>query len=392
MSNSTQVTENQHYVPCCVLKFFKESDEAFDKKKKRIFHVIHKKNKIFPSTINDVMSAQLFYEHGKLPTNEIEKRLKKFEAWYSKKHGEMITLIEEYEAGKVKFSKVKAQAFNLIEPMIKMHLRSGAIMYELNYWQERNHPNYSLFRMLDRLLNHNYSIRFANALINFHEFSIIKSSSKNFIISDQFIATASLSFKAHFMNATNRTIGLRDVIVFLPLSKAYYICFYNGNKPTYIKENQLKQLTIDQTDEVNSVIMNNSYMQTAGPTYDTLNRALQKFKDDEPTAIYYGGGKVSGGVERRKEVFYYDRDRLIYDFVVSAFDYHRFFGVKKSEPCPCGSGNSFGECCRFKVREFDKFMERVKLQGKNKYYDPYGIPDCDFHQENIIEYHTRNRD
>ena len=34
-------------------------------------------------------------------------------------------------------------------------------------------------------------------------------------------------------------------------------------------------------------------------------------------------------------------------------------------------------------------MERVR-QSKNKYYDPYGIPDCDFHQENIIEYHTRN--
>lgn len=192
------------------------------------------------------------------------------------------------------------------------------------------------------------------------------------------------------MNATNRTIGFKDVIVFLPLSKSYYICFYNGNNPNYIKENQLKQLTFDQTDEVNSVIMNNSYMQTAGPTYDTLNRALQNYKDDGPTAVYYGGGKASGGAELRKEVFYYDRDRLIYDFVASAFDYHRFIGIRKNEPCPCGSGNLFGECCRFKVREFDKFMERVRLQSENKYYNPYSITNCDFHQENIFEYHTRN--
>lgn len=164
MNKGGQVTENQHYVPCCVLKFFKESDDVFDKKKKRIFHVIHRRNKVYPSTINDVMSAEFFYEHGKLPTNEIENRLKEFEVRYSKIHGEMITLIEEYEAGRVKFSKVKAQAFNLIEPLIRMHLRSGAIMYELNYWQKRNQPNYSIFRMLDKLLKRNYSIGFANAL------------------------------------------------------------------------------------------------------------------------------------------------------------------------------------------------------------------------------------
>lgn len=88
--------------------------------------------------------------------------------------------------------------------------------------------------------------------------------------------------------------------------------------------------------------------------------------------------------------FYYDRDRLIYDFVVSPWDHYKFKGVGKNEPCPCGSGGSFGDCCKFKVREFDKFMKRIKLQSENKHYNPYGIANCAFHQENIYEYYTRN--
>jgi hypothetical protein len=136
--------------------------------------------------------------------------------------------------------------------------------------------------------------------------------------------------------------------------------------------------------------MNNSYMQTAGPSCVTLSRALKHFEDIGPTAVYYGGNKAIGGTELRKEVFYYEKDRLVYNFAASPFDYHKFNKVKKNEPCPCGSGKLFGLCCRFKVREFDKFMERVKIQNENKYYDPYRIPNCEFHEENINEFHSRN--
>lgn len=390
MNKDEIITINQHYVPCCVLKFFKESDYPLNKKHKRIFHVLHNRNQIYQSTIDKVMSGRFFYENSEIPINRVEKSLQKFESWYSNMHGKMIGLIREYEAGTVKFSIVRDNIFNLLEPMIRMHLRSGAIMYELNYWQERNRPNYSLFRMLDRLLQRNYSYDFAYTLIKFYDLCILKSNNGNFIISDQFISIASLSFKARFMNATNRTVGLKDVIILLPLSKHYYICFYNGNKPSFIRSNQIKQLTLEQTEELNVVIMNNSYMQTAGPSFEILNRALTHYNDEGPTAVYYGGGRFNGGAELRKEVFYYEKDRLIYEFVTT-LDYRRYMNVGKNESCPCNSGKTFGECCRYKVREFDRFMDRLKIQDENKHYDPYGIPDCHFREQNIFEYHSQNR-
>jgi hypothetical protein len=285
---------------------------------------------------------------------------------------------------------VKEHAFNLVEAMIRMHLRSGAIMYELKYWREKNRPDYSLYRMLERLLQRNYTYEFANTLIKYHEFCILKSNDKDFVISDQFIVTASLSFKARFVNATNRTVGLKDVIILLPLSRSYYLCFYNGNNPSYIRANQLKKLTEEQTKEVNIVIMNNSYIQTAGPSFETLSKLVDFYDDKGPTAIYYGGGKTNSGVGLRKEVFYYQKDKLIYDFIVSVVDIRRFNNVSKNELCPCGSGASFGKCCRYKVREFDKFMNRVKLESENRQINLYGLPHCNFHEKNIFEYHTRN--
>jgi hypothetical protein len=381
---------NQHYVPRSILKFFKESDEVFNKKKKRIFHVLHTKGTVYPSTIDQIMSGEYFYEHPDFALNKIEGHLQRFEDWYSRIHGNLVSLVSEYEEGRAKFSKVLAQVRTATEPMVRMHLRSGAMMYELKFWHEAKRSLDSLHGMLSRFQNRNYTHEFANALNNFHQFCVLKSANKNFVISDQYLATASLSFKGRFINSTNRTIGLKDVIVLLPISKSYYLCFYNGAKPDFIRPNQLRFLSQEQTDSVNRVIMNNSYVQTAGPNSDVLTRIIKDFNEVWPTSIYYGGSSVRGGAELRKEVFYYERDQEIYEFADFPHEYSRYLGVLKNDPCPCTSGEIYSNCCRFKVRAFNKFMETVKAQSSNPNYNPYLISGCYFHELNIFEYSGRS--
>ena len=385
--NNGQHTINQHYIPCCVLKFFKESDDVYNKNQKRIFHVIHRSGKVFPSTVDRIMSGEYFYEHPNFALNRVEDELKLYEDWYSPRHGKFVALVDKYNDGHAKFSEVKNEAFKLVEPMILMHLRSGAMMYELNFWQREHRTMNGIYQMLERVRNRNYTTAFAQTLINFYDFCIIQSNNKDFIISDQFLSSAALSFKAQFMNATNRSIGQKDLIVLLPLSKSYYLCFYDGNKPDYIRANQLRKLNEIQTNEINKMIINNSYMQSAAPSFDLLYTAVKHYKDASPRGFYYGGG----GAELRKEVFFYDDDEKIWDFVRFFHSHVEFRDVKKNELCPCGTGKVFGDCCRYKVRAFDNFMDRVEIQSKNKYLNPYTIDGCFFRELNITEYHQRGK-
>lgn len=371
-----QYVINQHYVPKYILKFFKESNEIYNNKKKRIYHVLHQKKNVYPSTIDRVMSGEYFYEHPNFATNEIEDQFKRYETIYSKIHGQLFSLICEYEKGREKFSQVKAKSFSLVEPIIRMHLRSGAMMFELKFW---SHSLNNIYAMLYRFNNINYIKAFARVLTNFHGFCILKSSDNNFVISDQILTSAALSFKARFLNATNRTIGQKDVIVFLPISKIYYLCFFNGNKPNFVRPNQLRYLTPQQTEEVNKIIMNNSYLQTAGPSYNSLNSILNTYKQVFPKEIFYKTDKGRGAIELRKEVFFYEKDKEIFNFIEDA-KYLEYKGIQKNDLCPCGSGKKFVECCRYKMRALQKFMKKK---------ESFLIPKCNFLELNIFEYYQK---
>jgi hypothetical protein len=147
MKEKAQYVKKQHYIPCCVLKHFKESDDVHNRKKSRIFHILHQKGEVYPSIIQRVMFGEYFYEHPEFAINEIEGKLRRYEDWYSKELGQLISLISEYDERRIKFNAVKTQVFKIVEPMILMHLRSGAMMYELKFWREGRHS-------LDSLLSH----------------------------------------------------------------------------------------------------------------------------------------------------------------------------------------------------------------------------------------------
>jgi hypothetical protein len=55
--------------------------------------------------------------------------------------------------------------------------------------------------------------------------------------------------------------------------------------------------------EINKAIINNSYMETAGPSELALENAAKYYVEQSPTAVYWSGDSFSGGAELRKEFF-----------------------------------------------------------------------------------------
>lgn len=378
---------NQHFVPRCVLKYFKESNDVNNKKEKRLYHFLHRKKKVYPTTIDKAMSRDYYYEVDSLEENKVERFLNHFEDFFSKKLGMTIDSIVEYECKDTKYKDVETKCIDLLPQLLRMHLRSGALVYELGFWEKEYRQTRRIHRMLERFMDSQYINSFARTLINFHEFCILKSPEEDFLISDQFMSTAALSFKGRFMNATNRTVGQKDLIILLPLTKKYYMCFFNGCKPNYIKRNRMNTLKSDEVAEINKVIINNSYMETTGSNYSTVHNASLSFDEKSPTAVYTGGGSFTGGSELRKEVFFYKRDEEIFEFVTMPWKLNEYDSVEKNEDCPCGSGKRFGDCCRFKLLAFKRFMNDIEIESKNKNYNPYQIPDCYFAERNILDFY-----
>jgi len=354
-----------------------------------MYHVLHNRKDIFQTTTEKAMSRDYYYEIQDLKENKIEEMLSGFEVYFSAKLGKLIYLLEEYETGKLKLKEVKLSIYDILQDMVRMHLRSGALVYELGYWEGTDRKRKSIHRMLDRFLNSIYIYQFCSTLIDHYEICIMKSCDKNFIVSDQYLCTASLSFKAQFGNSTNRTIGLKDVIVLIPISKKYYLCFYNGKKPHYIKSNQFVSLKQNEVEEINRVIINNSYMETAGSARKVLADAVSEYQIISPRSVQFGGGKFVGGSEMRKEVFFYREDYEIFKYVSDPSNWSNDRLVTKNEVCPCGSGIIYKDCCRYKARAFAKFYEILEQQDKDPKYNPWIIPNCTFHEKNISDYYTR---
>lgn len=336
------------------------------------------------------MAGKFFYEHNALSENLFEDRLGIFETKYSREHGIIEAKLNEYENKKVKFSYIKDVCIDNIYSMLMMHYRSGAMMYELKFWKKGSQKKFGLIELISRFHNSRYLESFTQTLIDYYKFCILKSNNNDFLISDRYISSAALSFKARFMDTTNRSVGQRDVAVFLPVSKKYYICFFNGRKPSYIKSNKLNYLDERQTLEVNKVIINNSYMETAGPSEEALSKAGHMFRYESPVGIFFGGGAYSGGFELGKEVFFYDDDYSIFKFIENPSRWPEFQKATKNEHCPCGSGKQFRDCCRYKLNAFKKFMKRIEQQEKNGFSNPYSIPNCDFLEMNIDQFYRNN--
>ncbi len=373
------ITKNQHYVSRGILKHFADDQ-------KKTFELYIEKKIISKKAIDSVMAQNYVYEHPALGTNTLELFFAKIEgqliSWLDKA---LEVLEREYEddANCEKYVNDMKKAMPIF---VMFYFRSGAMLYEYSFSSE----NPKLDRV-ERMIFNIFNDRFINGLCRTinecYSTAILVDEQERFIISDQYMSTVALKYKNKFSNASNRQIGMRDTMILLPLSAKYYVVFYQGRKPEFIRENKFNVINNDSAEKLNSVIFQNSYVKCVGKNQEIL----EKVKDSDlstysPTKniMIYNDGTIKDFIVKR-EVFWYDEDKdLSLNSIQYISDYLQKIKGKigRNSLCICGSGKKYKYCCQEKY----ELSKAIYFNFKNQKTISYDVSGCIIHEEGIQEY------
>lgn len=334
-----EIVVNQHYIPQCVLNHFCNE-------KQQIFECLVNSKKVYPTNIKNSMVERDTYEHPYFEPNRIEKWFSRIEGYMGPAIKHMITIIDAHIAGNSNFNEIRKLINRYLTTFLIFYYRSGALLFEYSTGREDKHDRILL--MTKKLINSNYIRALSKSIIQNYNFAVIYDANGKFLMSDQFISTAALSIKNRFYQISNRHMGLKDTMILIPISKNYYSVYYHGNVPRYINQNQINILNEIQTDEINGVIINNTYHKCISNSKESIEEVLKKYKFQAPSEILAGDSddKLSYASVLKKEIFFYSRDKKAWELI--SFFYHdwgKYDGVGRNDNCPCGSGEKFKKCC-----------------------------------------------
>lgn len=349
----------QHYIPKCVLSNFSNDKE-------QICEGLVVKNKIYQTSISNSMAERFVYEHSFIAINLLEKFFARIENYIAPAIGKIISTLEAFEANADEFNKVRTYFKKYIREFLIFYYRSGALLYEFGHDQNKREDRVLL--LLRKLMNSEYIRVLGKTIIDNYSFSIIKSKDGNFIISDQYISTAALGIKNRFANVSNRQMGFKQVIILVPLSKHYYGVFFDGRSPFYIKKNKVNVLKDNQVEEINRIIVNNSYIKAASYSKDALKVALSDFEFQSPVKIMagYESGLTTGAV-LKKEIFFYKNDEEVMR-VFESTEWLKYEHLRRNDFCICGSNTKFKNCHMDLFASCKKIMDQIKNKTDSSVY------------------------
>lgn len=326
-------TKNQHYIPQSILANF-----ANDKGQVAEALVQHKK--IYSTNYRQSMSERHTYEHPDIEVNFLENAFGKIESYFAPG---MREIISNLESDSVNIEEIKKQVEIYMKDFLIFYYRSGALLNEFAF--DGLNENDKIPLMLEKIMDSNYLTRLSETIITFYNFAIIKSESSNFLLGDQYVSTAALSIKGQYTNISNRHLGLKDVLMLIPLSSKYYIVYSNGNTPNFIRNNKINILSSDEVCEINKTIMNNSYVKCIGQHKIPLEIIIENFKYQSPSrSIMAFKSGVKTAALGKKEVFFYEDDIEQWNFF-RELKHVINKDTKRNDFCKCGSGKKYKKCC-----------------------------------------------
>lgn len=307
-----EIKKNQHMVAQCIQKKFAMDSCILEIDKKIKTYCLtdcdisdYDKKNIKTKTsffidkvsIEHSMSRNFVYEfpddfniNGLNFTNVVENYFSIIEDKYSIKVDELINMLET----KKKYEEIKNFIeTKLLDDMILFYLRTRQFIYPAIYdgnYKTRTIPeinkdiakslknnpkkknNYLQRIIINNIffnsLNEKYRKKLASSIKRNYKLSILESSKEEFLLSDTFLCTASLDFKgvASFNSYTNRDIGLKNIVILIPISAKYYLLYSDpGRYENY------KFLKEEEIYKFNSVIYRNSYEQTIGKKRECMD-------------------------------------------------------------------------------------------------------------------------
>ncbi len=348
-----QITKNQHYVPQSLLRYFTNSDE-------KLFEVLLREKKIYPTNTTNSMCETFTYEHEKLPVNTIEKYLANIEGEVATQAKDLIQVIEEIKEGKTDMPSAKVIVEKTLRNFLLFYYRSGALLTEYSSFKKEDR----IPLMSDKILNNEYLDGLAGVVKDFYSFAIIESSN-DFLISDQFVSTSALRIKTQFFELSNRHIGLNETLILIPISARFYIAYWNTKNDFFLKADIINILNEDETKQINNTIINNSYVKCVGMKRERIEEALLAFKASSPTQVFAGGNPsgFSMGSIKKKEVFFYEDERKAWElleFMTIMF----YKGLGRNDSCKCGSGKKFKRCHLDAYNRIQEIMQTFGLSQR----------------------------
>src|SRR5699024_4615693 len=217
--------KNQHYVSQFILK-------KFANEKRQVYEVLLNKGRIYLTNINRSMSSKFIYEHKDLTKNTLENHFGEIEGYLAPMLDNLIDVLEETEKDVVKVFNIIKQ---IMPQLLVFYYRSGALLHEYSTKYGTFSEERKIELLIEKIIDSKYLNDLSSMIIDNYEWAIIQSNDDNFILSDQYISTVALSIKSRFINITNRNMGLKDVMILIPISSKYYFVFYHGKKPYFIQ-------------------------------------------------------------------------------------------------------------------------------------------------------------
>ena len=277
-----------------------------------------------------------------------------------------------YYSKELNYEKCIHKIKELLPIFLIFYFRSGALLYEYSFCSEERKLD-RVERMMMNIFNEGYLWGLCETISQFYESAVIVDEQERFLLSDQYISTAALSYKNKFSNASNRQIGMKDTMLLIPLSAKFYVAFYHGKKPNYIYSNRYCILDDNAVGQINSVIYQNSYVKCIAKKQDAFD-TIKKVELYSPTKtmMTYDDGTVKDYITKR-EVFLYDKDR---DMDIHSIQYMNEYKSKiegkigRNDKCICGSGKKYKHCCMRKYDDVKKIIYGINNQDKDLYTIP----------------------
>ncbi|NUU80071.1 DUF4238 domain-containing protein [Paenibacillus xylanilyticus] len=332
------VTKNQHYIPQSMLTNFANN-------KGRVYEVLLKNQNIYETSYRQSMSEKFTYEHPLLEGNYLENMFGKIESYFAPAMRQIITLLDSNIAP---IEEVRELVEKYMSEFLVFYYRSGALLNEFAFGGFSKEDKIPL--MLEKIRDSSYLKKLSETILKYYNFAIIKSENDEFLLSDQYVSTAALSIKGQYTNASNRQLGLKDILMLIPLSSKYYIVYMNGQIPNFIEPNQVNILSNEEIREINKTIINNSYIKCIGQSRKQLEESIGGFKFESPSrsVAFYNSG-IKTAALNKKEVFFYEKDIEQWQFF-RELRHTKNVDTKRNDPCKCQSGKKFKNCCQDKTK------------------------------------------
>lgn len=357
---------NQHYISRKLINLF-----SIPNSEQQIYqldtYAEKEYEKLKKKSTKKVLCDEYAYETNNLAKNTLELIFAENEATLIPKIKEIVVLLEKKESINIIHKKV----LELLIVFLSFYLKSGGNIADWGFSVDKgNKKEYTISRLISSLLKENYLRGLFSTIYNNYNFAIIQDNTESLVLCDHYIATASTDFKIAMSSPISiGNIGLKNIIILIPLSSKYYIVF-TDDANIGIKFETINIISTEVRDNINRVIRSNAYRYIVGGNENILQELIKvPVLTNTPMIMLFSGRNSKSGIRvvKKPDVFYNIEDLIKYfkmqqganlPIWVRELKNEGKLDIGRNDLCFCNSGKKYKKCCLFKIEDY--YLKKIK--------------------------------